>query len=365
MKKMIIIGLGHVWRESYGKTVAKLKAANIVELSGTIDQAFSAQSSETGLPQGEWHVQTVQEIPQGLIGPDVVPMILTPDHYPVIEELAHMGFKNILCEKPLVSRVSEMQKVCELVELHDLKLYAVDFYLPKTFGLQAMRGLVGRDDPRYEWLAISNPEADFGAMLGEIEGIGVQVVEAGSFCLPDIAGRRYLAEDKEIGGMILDLVTHACGPLHQAGLLNGWEVLDASLSRLSNVVSGRLVPVKDASTEAEMYVTALLEADGVPIQLAFGKVPIARGGLWGLEVRGKKGMYYAGLRTGQPAVLISNDGNVVTFSLKMTTYEFVIREALLYFDGVLPGFDGNYGAFSNSMHVGRAILNKYQERKNS
>ncbi len=122
-----------------------------------------------------------------------------------------------------------------------------------------------------------------------------------------------------------------------------------------------LVRLRDVTREVEMYVTALLEANGIPIHLAFGKVPISAGGLWAIEVRGDKGMYFAGLRTGQPSILVGNDGCTVTFSLTTSSYEFVIREALLYFDGLLPGFDGNLGAFSTAMEVGQAILRQYGE----
>lgn len=362
MKKMIVVGLGHVWNEHYAKTIAKLQQEALVELVGAVDPN---PKNTDALPSGIWSVGNTADIPPEFINSNIVPMILTPDHYQVIEDLVKMGFQNILCEKPLVSRVSEIDQVRGLIENHGVKLYAIDFYLPKTLGLQMVRGFLKPKDPRYEWLAVSDPDADFPAILGEIEGVGVQVVEAGSFCIKDIAGRPYLATDKEIGGMILDLVTHACGPLHQAGLLLGCEVLDVSLSRLRSILDGPLVPVSDSSREVEMYATALLEAGGMPIHLAFGKVPIDRGGLWALEVRGKNGMYYAGLRTGQPSILVGNDGKVVTFSLKIAPYEFVVREALLHFEGELPGFDGNFGAFSASMAVGRKMLEKYRELRPS
>ena len=330
MKEVIVIGLGHAWLEFYQQTLNSLEKAGIVNLLGTVDPVFPASDATI------WHVQDIKSIPQESVRPDVVPIILTADHYHVIEELARMGFKNILCEKPLVSRRREIEKLKGLVTRYALKLYAIDFYLPKMLGLRVMMGIVGRDDPRYKWLAISDPEANFNEMLGEIESVGVQVIEAGKFCLPDIAGRPYLAKDKEVGGMILDLITHVCGPLYQAQLLDRWQVCDASLSRLSDTTSGHLVPVVDVRAEVEMYVTALLEAGGIPIHLAFGKTPIEKGGLWSLEIRGNKGMYYAGLRTGQPAAIVCNDGRIVTSSLKIKTYEFVIREAMLYFDGLLP-----------------------------
>ena len=199
-----------------------------------------------------------------------------------------MGFKNILCEKPLVSRVSEVEKVQALIRLHNLKLYAIDSYLPKALGLRVIRGLVPRSDPRCQWLTISDASADFGARLGEIEGVGVRIIEAGKFGLPDIVERPYLATRKDIGGMILDLVTHVCGPLYQSGLLDQWTVLDASLSRLSDLTTGHLVGIKDLASEVEMYVTALLAAEGVPLHLTFGKVPATKGGLWSLEVRARK-----------------------------------------------------------------------------
>ena len=353
--KIIVVGTGHAWTKFYQASIAALETTNQLKLLGVVDPV----SDPGTLPEGVWWVNTTEDIPYEAVAPDVAVMILTPDHYSVIEALAQTGFKNIICEKPLVSRKDEIGKVKDLVERYGLKLYAIDFYLPKTLPLQVMLGLIGPDDPRYHWLSISHSGADFTEMLGDIEGVGVQVIEAGDFCLPDIAGRPYLATDKQIGGMILDLITHVCGPLHQAQLLNGWEVLDASLSRLSSITTGHLVPVRDTAREVEMYVTALLSANGIPIQLSLGKVPIERGGLWSLEVRGTKGAYYAGLRTGQPSVLLSKEGTV-TFLLKMTPYEFVLREALFYFDGELPqGFDGNFGAFVTSMQVGEGIIARY------
>ncbi|MDO8619753.1 MAG: Gfo/Idh/MocA family oxidoreductase [bacterium] len=354
--KMIVVGLGHAWREHYSKVLHKVDE---LELIGTVDPAFTSTEVMQGGTHGHFHVQTVGEIPSDFVSAEVMVMVLTPDHYDVLAELAHMGFRNILCEKPLVSRVAEIPEVERLVA-SGVKLYAMDFYLPKTLGLQVVKGLVTEDDPRYPWLRISE-QADFKGMLGEVEGVGVQIVEAGKFCLPDLAGRPYLATDKEIGGMILDLITHACGPLQQAGLLDDWRVLDASLARLNENTTGHLVPVRQVA-EVEMYATALLEAGEIPVSLSFGKVPISKGGLWSLQVRGKNGVYYAGLRTGQPSVLIGNDGHVVTFSLTLSTYEFVLREALLYFHGMLSGFDGNLGAFKTSMEVGQAILGKYWER---
>jgi hypothetical protein len=365
MRKLIVIGLGHAWNEFYPKVIAKLQEQGLIQLEGTVDPRLSEMNGpEFAVVRGKWHCGRIEEIPSGAIDPDTMVMILTPDHYGVIKELAEMGFKEILCEKPLVSRSSEIAKVEGLVDTYHLDLYAIDFYLPKTLGLQVMFGLVGPKDPRYAWMNISDPDADFVQILGAPEGIGVQVIEAGDFCLPDVASRPYLANNKDIGGMILDLVTHVCGPLYQAGflqrvgLLRNWQVKATSLERMKEVMSGDLVPIKDID-EVEMYVTALLEANGIPIHLAFGKVPFNTGGLWSLEIRGKKGMYYAGLRTGQPAVLVGNDGRVVTFVLKMSTYEFVVREALLYFEGKLPSFDGNFGAFTASMEIGQQILEHY------
>lgn len=352
MRDLIVVGAGQAFQEHYAKILAEMPDLRVV---GIVDKETKLISKE--MFGGVWERAEVGEIPGEAIRPDVAVIILTPDHYPVIVELARLGFKFIMVEKPLVSRDEEVSRVVELVDEQQLRLYAIDFYIPKLFPLSVASGKLEEGDPRFKFVnstGIISP-AHF---LGNIEGIGVQVIEAGNFCLPDLEKRPWLERDLAIGGMLRDLGTHALAPLVAAGLLtDAAQVHDVKLARISSNRSS-LVPIHDYS-EVELYVSALLTTeDDIPIHVAFGKVPF-RGGIWSLEIRGDQGMFYAGLRTGQPAVLVSNKGASVFLSLAASTYRIVIEEALMYFRGELPGFDGNVGAFYVSMEILRKMREQY------
>ena len=158
--------------------------------------------------------------------------------------------------------------------------------------------------------------------------------------------------------MLLDLGTHALSPLIAAGLLGaGAEVRDVKLSRLSADRSD-LTPVR-ATNEVEMYVSALLStAEDLSVQVAFGKVPF-RGGVWATVIRGERGMIYAGLRSGQPVVVVPDRGDPIILSLTKDHYAIALEEALMYFCGDLPDFDGYTEAFFVSMEVLRRIRDAY------
>ena len=76
MREIIVIGLGHAWKEFYVKAIEKLAEMNLVKLCGTVHPAVSDPAAE-GLPYGKWHARTIHEIPQEFSAPDVVPIILT------------------------------------------------------------------------------------------------------------------------------------------------------------------------------------------------------------------------------------------------------------------------------------------------
>ena len=59
-----------------------------------------------------------------------------------------------------------IDEVLAIATAYEVKLYAIDFYLPKTLPLQVMLGIVKPNDPRYGWISISNPDVDFAAELG-------------------------------------------------------------------------------------------------------------------------------------------------------------------------------------------------------
>jgi len=290
---------------------------------------------------------------------DAVALVLTPDHFPTIVELMALGFTRFIVEKPLVSRMSEIAQLRELVAAHpEVKIFAVDQYIAKTLQLQDLLTLHSSDPRRKFFVALS---PDFFSMarmvLGPIEGVTVTVEESGDFCLPDLAKRPWLRNDPEIGGMLLDLGTHVFAPLIAARVItSAAEVRVALLSKLGDDDEGFL-PVISA-TDVEMHVSALLRENGIPISVSFGKVP-GTGGIWSLAVRFKNGEYRGGLRSGQPAVLAMHDGFVASQTLSVPPVRYILCEAELYFAGELPGFDGNVGAVLGSLEISARIRKKY------
>ena len=112
-----------------------------------------------------------------------------------------------------------------------------------------------------------------------------------------------------------------------------------------------------------MYISALLSSSrGFPISTTFGKIPFDTEGIWTLVVRGTKGMYYAGLRTGQPAILVTNQGETTTMAVR-EPYRFVLNEASLFFEEKLPGFDGNVYALTTSLKICERIKEKFYRNK--
>jgi len=352
---LIVVGAGAAFQEHYAGVLENIAGVKVI---GIVDRADDAQ-----LPawcKDAWRVAEISQIPNGVNRDDTAVVILTPDHYPVIKELAEMGFKFMLVEKPLVSRDWEVKAVKGLRDEKNLRLYAIDFYIPKLFPLQVAFGVIGKNDPRRKYVQVTGWSDDAREALGKIEGIAVQVIEAGNFCLPDLAKRPWLEKDPEIGGMLRDLGTHALAPLVAAGLLDERAAIhDVMLSQLHRDRS-TLVPLRrSAGNYVELYASALLTANhGIPVQVSFGKVPF-NGGIWALTIRGERGMFYAGLRTGQPAVLVPNKGEPVVFSLTQSTYQIVLEEALMYFNGELPGFDGNTNAFFTSMGILQRMRKHY------
>lgn len=355
-QQIVVVGAGAVYKEHYESVIQKLCKDGMVELLGIVDPKILPEDVGTDT----WVVPSIADIPETDVE-DVIAFVLTPDHYPRIQELATAGFRKIIVEKPLVSRDEEITKLQVIVEKKNLLLYAVDHYIPKTFPLAFMTGAIKSTDFRAQFISVEGLVSTAGNLLGDIEGISVQIVEAGDFCLPDLAGRPWLEHDPEIGGMLRDLGTHALAPLVTAGLINGkTEVEHVALSKIGPDRKS-LVPLTDQK-EVELYVSGLLMTNlvgrRVPVALSFGKVPFD-GGTWSLEVRGSKGMFFMGLRTGQSGVFVPKEGPMIRFSLNRSTYRIVLEEALSYFKGDLGRFDGNVWPFTTSMGILQDMKKKY------
>ena len=340
----IVVGAGAAFREHYAPALETMPDVNVV---GIVDVGMP-----TDLPQyyqDAWRVSAPNEIPKACVRADVAVLILTPDHFSLIAQLLAMGFRFLMVEKPLVSRDEEVGRVMSLCRQYKAKIYATDFYIPKLFPLMRILGVISNADPRCKFVRASGDIDDAAERFGEVEGISVQVIEGGDFCLPDLQRRPWL-RDPEIGGMLRDLGTHALSPLAAAGLLQyPFDIHQVDLCELSADTT-TLVRIREPS-HAEMYVSALITAkQGFPIQLSFGKVPL-KGGVWSLVIRTSTGMFYAGLRTGHPSVLMPNGHPPMFFRLTDSMYRIVIEEAMMYFEDELYEFDGNLKAFWTASEV--------------
>jgi predicted dehydrogenase len=355
---IVVIGAGRAFFLHYLKPLADLP----VRILGIVDPAFSEESRAHEILRTAWVVPSVAEIPDEAKRPEVIAIVLTPDHYPVIVELADAGFKRIMVEKPLVHRDDEVEKLQLLIESADLHLYATDSYILKLLPLLLVLGLISEDDPRRKFVQVSGEHtSDLKSVLGKIEGVNVQIIEGGDFCLPDLATRPWLEVDPEIGGVLLDLGIHALAPLVATGLVtSAATVHHVGLAKLSSDRS-TLVPI--SSNQVELYVSALLTDGNIPIQMDVGKVPF-NGGTWTFGIRGENAMFYAGLRTEKTSVLVTHGGKVTQFTLPEPAYAMVIEEALMYFRNDLPGFDGNISAFFQAREVLRRLKRFYFHQQN-
>lgn len=209
--------------------------------------------------------------------------------------------------------------------------------------------------------------AHLNEMLGRLEGVEVSILESGDFCLPDIARRPWL-RDPEIGGVLKDLGTHALAPLGAAGMLfPPYDIFHPSdlcvTVNLAGISGDRthLVQLTDKD-EVEMYASFLLREYvwGAPVQCNIGKVP-GSGGTWTLAVRYENGVYYAGLRTGQPSVLLFNDGSMIKFHLTVSPVEYLLQEAIWFFGGALRhlGLDGNMNVLLDALYILHHVREKF------
>jgi hypothetical protein len=357
MFKLAVIGLGQALQVHYAKVLAMMDQIKITHLADP-----SVTKNDIGRLCGKAFEDKTKDAmfsPDGFSSwpPDTIALVLTPDHYPVIEQLAKIGCKRFIVEKPLVSRAEEVEKLAALVRTSALNIYAIDFYIPKLFGFQVACGHMKADDPRRSWVKETSlgGTADGGFAL---DGVEVTILESGSFCLPDLANRPWLENDPVIGGMLRDLGTHAFAPLIAAGVMSGDAKVElASLGKINDARDGirRL-----EMSEVETYIHALLSEHGMPITATFGKIPFEKSGIWSLAIRGKEHqMFFVGLRTGQPSLFVTKEGQK-RYDLIKPTYELVLEEALLYFEDKLPGFDGNMNALLGALRLTERIRESYR-----
>lgn len=355
MRDLIVVGAGEVFEKYWLPTIQKSDKAH---LAGIVESRGLRLWSLTKIVPNLEEIlsaTSIDCIPDD-VSRDTIVLVLTPDHFPVVKELAEKGFQNIVVEKPLVSRDHELPLILELAEQYALKLYSVDMYLPKAFSLAVILRKVNPADPRCGFFAIGATE-ETANLLGDVEGATVSVIECGDFGLPSLDRRPWLEHDAEVGGMLRDLGTHAFAPLVNAGLLSAdAEVCSAMLAKFTPDRLG-IEPVTNRN-DVEMYISAQLSSRDLPIHTVFGKLP-QKGGEWSLVVRGSKGMFYSSLRSGQPGIVVGNNGETKFLKLSVSPMEFVLEEICMFYSGLLPGFDGNVGAVSASLALNQKIRDAY------
>ena len=357
MLDVIIVGTGHAFSKHYMPEIVYGNVADSIRVIGFVETDQTRWPAEPQFTTA-WKVTDFSKIPIDFNRQHVAVMILTPDHYPVVEEYARAGFKRFIIEKPLVSRDEDADKLRSCISTYGLSVYAIDFYIHKLFPLLAVRGMLQVNDPRYRFIRSSAgpvPDAD---LLGSIEGVAINIVEGGDFALADLAKRPWLANDPQIGGMLRDLGTHALAPLIVCNLIDhDAGILDVHLSCLTDDLKS-MRRVKNG--EIEMHVSALITGKGnVPISLAFGKVPL-EGGIWSIAVRGSKGMFYSALRSGNASVFVDSKSSAA-LTLTKNPSALVLDEAALYFEDRLPGHDGYVSALLDSL----SILSRIRERNSA
>lgn len=358
MLNVIVVDVGFAGSEHWLPAIQESKNMRTVGVVDILPEARAKALSM--LPSGVWAKPTIQQIPDS-VPRDTLVLVATPDHFPVVKGLAEMGFKNLIIEKPLVSRDGELGKFMKLAKQSGLRVYALDHHIQKAFSLQVVLGIVNMGDPRLEMLTIDGAHEleEIPGILGKIEGVNLTNIEAGDLGIPYLDQHPWVEHDPVLGGIIRDLGPHAFAPLAAAQLLkDNATILYVKLAKLSKDRRG-LEPVTSRD-DIEMYVFCLLAQEGTSLVVTFGKVPTA-GGERSLVVHGKTGFYFLELPRNRDAVVMTHDGKTTRLSLRVSTNRFVVEEIYLFYKGLLPStFDGHlqaaYTALITNMRIRKAYF---------
>lgn len=291
-------------------------------------------------------------------------MISTPQHLTPVLALMELGVQNFIVEKPLVNNLKEVEIIRKMTFTNpQLKIYALDAYITKVLPLYLLTGRITPDDPRWNWVEdeYKRPPArnlfnSFTDQIGELDGMKVTILEGGQLGVPDLDRRPWLEDDPVGGGMLLDLGTHALAPLITAGLIDSPDSISVDIAKRYILGQNRKSFVDARPDQPEIYVDILLgvqyQERNIPLSVKLAKT-FHDGGVWKLILRGKKGDISVGLRTGQKLIIEPNTGNSIQLRLKMENgvYPLALAEAELYFEGLLPNFDGNQKALLDSITI--------------
>lgn len=358
MKRIMLIGAGAISAAHWIPSI--LRSASLA-LRGVVDPDEGARRRASEAAPGIQTFARGNDIPASDVTGSIA-LVATPDHFPVIQELAGLGFREFIVEKPIVARDAEVEKLGALATQKKLKIYSIDHYYLKFLALEFTLGRLTGGDPRAKFLEFRGdhkPE-EISNILGAVEGVTYTNIEAGDLGIPTLDTRPWIEHDPELGGMLRDLGTHAFGPLMRAGLLAPEaDIADVGLAKFTKARDG-FEPAR-SKNDIEMWVRALMVSNGITVNVAFGKAPFP-GKERSLAVRAANGVFFAGLARGQSSVLMTNDGRTTRISLKKAESDLVLEEAISFFTGKLPAhFDGNLNASLGALRLNQRLRAKYWE----
>lgn len=357
-RPVILVGAGMISVTHWMPSIARLSSLKLV---GVIDPDEGARNRAKETIPGIWTAARIDGIPD-VDRDEMIAVVATPDHFPVIRELGENGFRKFLVEKPLVARDAEVDELERYAREKNLVIYSIDHYYPKFLPLEFTLGRLPSDDPRVKFLEFrgDHRSEEIPGLLGVVEGVTYTNIEAGDLGIPTLDNRPWLEHDPELGGMLRDLGTHAFGPLIRVGLLSPKaDIMDIGLAKFNSTRDG-FEPVKK-KTDIEMWIRALMISNGITANVTFGKAPFP-GKERSLAVRAKQGVFFAGLARGQSSVLMTNDGRVTRISLTKPESDLVLEEAIAFFSGQLPkSFDGNLHASLGALRLNQRLRAKYLE----
>lgn len=280
-----------------------------------------------------------------------VVLIATPDHFQAIKSFANAGFRNLIVEKPLVNNAQEIVGLKDVIQDNpEIKIYPLDFYVQKTAPLHLLTGSILPDDQRWNWIEDENGaivdrrfSGSLEKFIGDMEGIDMTIVEGGSFGIQDLDRRTWLEHDKDRGGMLLDLGTHAFAPLFASHIGNADNITVETASRYI-LGKNRRSFINAHDDQPEIYAEALLslrmKQKIIPVTIKVGKT-FHDGGIWKLIIRGSEGDISMGLRSGQHLTVQPNEGSDFSLFLRKGSnpYALAFQEAHMLFSDMIKSRD--------------------------
>jgi|GEM_PF-3520663 predicted dehydrogenase len=274
---------------------------------------------------------------------DTTAVVAIPHHLPAITELVARGCRRLIVEKPLVNNTSELTALEELLKQHpDIKLFSLDYYQQKFYPFDILTGKIGVSDPRFQYVTNTGngsiSKSLIGSLfdrVGEIRGIDLELIEGGELGVPDLDRRPWLEYDPVAGGVLLDLGTHAFGPLFYSGLVSEISVISASRKILA---PDRKSFLCGTGGKPEILAKAKLVAKTaqgqVNINFKVGKVPY-EGRRSEFRIYGDKAQLVMELQRGGSLKIKSGREKTLEMKLKagIDPYQLALKEADGFFKG--------------------------------